>query len=92
MINKKNVIATCDEICEYIDKEVKPGDIIRLSLGRCYIPGKVITNNQGVLQINVNGDIIKGLSCIDVQDLKEFLVEVEHESGNEICIIEAKND
>lgn len=92
MVNKKNISATCDEICEYIDNEVQPGDTIRLSLGRCYIPGKVITNSQGVLQIEVDGDLIKGLSCIDVQELKEFLVELEHECENEICTIEAKND
>lgn len=92
MSKKKNISATCSEICEYIDKEVSPGDTIRLSLGRCYIPGKVITNNEGVLQIEVDSDMIKGLSCIDVRELKEFLVELEHECDDEICTIEAKND
>jgi len=92
MSEKKNISATCSEICEYIDKEVSPGDTVRLSLGRCYIPGKVITNNQGVLQIEVDSDMIKGLSCIDVNELKEFLVELEHECENGICIIEAQND
>jgi hypothetical protein len=92
MNQKKNISATCSEICEYIDKEVSPGDTIRLSLGRCYIPGKVITNNKGVLQIDIDSESIKGLSCIDVNELKEFLVELEHECENGTCTIEAKND
>jgi hypothetical protein len=83
---------TCDEICQYIEEEVKPGDIVRLSLGRCYIPGEVITNNEGVLQINVDSESIKGLSCIDIEKLKEFIVEVEHECKDSICTIEAKNE
>ena len=89
---KKNISATCSEICEYINEEVSPGDTVRLSLGRCYIPGKVITNNNGVLQIEIDGEMIKGLSCIDVNELKEFLVELEHECSSGVCVIEAKND
>ena len=92
MIDKRNISATCSEICDYIDNEVHPGDIVRLSLGRCYIPGKVITNHHGILQIDVESESIKGLSCIDVKELKEFLVELEHECENGICTIEAKND
>lgn len=91
-MKEKKITATCNEICEYIDNEVSPGDTVRLSLGRCYIPGKVITNNQGVLQIEVDSEMIKGLSCIDVNELKEFLVELEHECESEICTLEAKND
>jgi len=93
MIKKKeNISATCTEICEYIEQEVVPGDTVRLSLGRCYIPGTVITNNQGVLQIELDSEMIKGLSCIDVNDLKDFLVELEHECADKICTIEARND
>ena len=92
MAEKKNMTATCSEICEYIDNEVLPGDTIGLSLGRCYVPGKVVTNNDGVLQIEVNSDLIKGLSCLDVKELKEHLVELEHECENGICVIEAKDD
>ena len=93
MKDEKNIRATCNEICEYIDKEVQPGDTVRLSLGRCYIPGKVITNQQGILKIGLNSDTIKGLSCIDIQDLKEYIVELEHECDNgKILIIEAENE
>ncbi|HIH70989.1 MAG TPA: DUF2097 family protein, partial [Methanothermobacter thermautotrophicus] len=52
-MKKENRIATCDELCRYIKEEVKPGDTVRLSLGRVYIPGKVVTNNSGVLQIKI---------------------------------------
>jgi len=83
---------TCDEICEYLEKEVKPGDIIRLSLGRCYIPGIVITNNEGVIQLDVQGDIIKGPTCIDVVKSKDFIVEIEHECVDKKCTLEAKDD
>jgi len=92
MVKKENICATCTEICEYIDEKVLPGDTIRLSLGRCYIPGKVVTNSNGMLQIEVDGDLIKGLSQIDVQELKEYLVELEHECESGICTIEAKDD
>lgn len=91
-MKKESKCCTCEEICEYIENEVKPGDIVRLSLGRCYIPGEVITNNEGVIQINVDSDSIKGLSCIDVKKLKENIVELEHECKDGICTIEAKDD
>jgi len=91
MSEKKNITATCSEICEYVDKEVTPGDTIRLSLGRCYIPGKVVTNNKGILQIEIDSDMIKGLSCIDIQELKEYLVELEHECESGTCVIEARD-
>lgn len=90
-MKKESKVCTCDEICEYIENEVKPGDIVRLSLGRCYIPGKVVTNNEGVIQINVDSESIKGLSCIDIEKLKDFLVEVEHECKEGICTLEAKD-
>lgn len=90
-MKEEKKVCTCDEICEYIENEIKPGDIIRLSLGRCYIPGEVVTNNEGVIQINVNSETIKGLSCIDVEKLKDFLVEVEHECKDGVCTLEAKD-
>jgi hypothetical protein len=91
-LKKENLCATCDEICDYIEKEVKAGDTVRLSLGRCYIPGKVVTNNKGVIQIKIDSEMIKGLTTIDVGKMKEFLVEVEHESEDGICTIEAKDE
>jgi len=36
--------------------------------------------------------MIKGLSCIDVEKLKDFIVEVEHECKDCCCVIEAKDD
>jgi len=94
MILKKteNVCASCDEICQYINKEVKSGDTVRLSIGRVYIPGKVITNNNGVIKIELDGEMIKGLTTIDVEKLKEHLIEVEHECETGICILEATDD
>jgi len=43
-ILKKDICLTCNEICDYIKKEVKLGDAVKLSLGICYILGKVVTN------------------------------------------------
>lgn len=91
MKEKKNVYATCDEICEYIENEVKPGDTVRISLGRCYIPGKVVTNNEGVMQIEVDSEMIKGLTTIEVGKMRDFLVELEHECPDCICTMEAKD-
>ncbi|MDY9923717.1 DUF2097 domain-containing protein [Methanobacterium sp.] len=93
MKEAKQMCATCDEICHYIEEEVKPGDTVRLSLGRCYIPGKVVTNNEGVIQIEMESEMIKGLSTIDVAKMKDFLVELEHECPDGMCCtIEAKDD
>jgi hypothetical protein len=93
MKENKEICATCDEICHYIEEEVKPGDIVRLSLGRCYIPGKVVTNNEGIMQIEIESEMIKGLSTIDVGKMKDFLVELEHECPDGMCCtIEAKDD
>ena len=95
MINlkkKENVSATCDEICHYIKDEVKSGDTVRLSVGRVYIPGKVINNHEGVIQIKIDSEIIKGLTTIDVNKLKEDLIEVEHECEDSVCILEAKDE
>jgi hypothetical protein len=89
---EENVCVSCDEICEYVEKEVKPGDIIRLSLGRCYIPGRVITNNDGIIQLEVQGETIKGLTCIDLGKSKDFIIEVEHECDDKKCTLEAKDE
>ncbi|WP_242451135.1 DUF2097 domain-containing protein [Methanothermobacter sp. THM-2] len=91
-LKKENRIATCDELCRYIREEVKPGDTVRLSLGRVYIPGKVVTNNAGVIQIKIDSDLIKGLTTIDVEKLKEYLIELEHECEGGVCIIEAVDE
>lgn len=91
MMKKESRCCTCEEICQYIEEEIKPGDTVRLSLGRCYIPGEVVTNSEGVIQINVDSEMIKGLSCIDIEKLKDFLVEVEHECKDGICTLEAKD-
>lgn len=91
-MKKERKCCTCDEICDYIENKVKAGDTVRLSLGRCYIPGKVVTNNAGVLQIKVDSEMIKGQTCIDVGKMKDFLVELEHECADGICTIEAKDD
>ena len=92
MKKEENVCVSCDEICEYVEKEVKPGDIIRLSLGRCYIPGRVVTNNDGIIQLEVQGETIKGLTCIDLEKSKDFIIEVEHECEDKKCILEAKDE
>lgn len=89
---KENVCATCDEICSYIADEVKPGDSVKLSIGRCYIPGRVITNSEGILQIKVEGETITGLTCIDIEKMKEYLIEVEHECEGKKCVLEAKDE
>lgn len=88
----ENLCASCDEICQYINNEVKTGDTVRLSIGSVYIPGKVVTNNDGVIQIKIDSEMIKGLTTIDVEKLKEHLIEVEHECEDSICVLEAKDD
>jgi hypothetical protein len=90
--NEENVCVSCDEICEYVEKEVKPGDIVRLSLGRCYIPGRVITNSEGIIQLQVEGETIKGLTCIDLEKSKDYIIEIEHECGEKKRTLEAKNE
>lgn len=36
--------------------------------------------------------MIKGLTTIDVEKLKEHLIEVEHECEDGICVLEATDD
>ncbi len=91
-MKEENKCLSCDEICEYVEKEVKPGDRIGLSLGRVYIPGRVVTNSDGILQVEVEGDIIKGLTCVDLKKSKDFLIELEHECADKKCTLEAKDD
>jgi len=91
-LKEENICATCSEICKYIEDEVKPGDTVKLSLGRCYIPGKVITNNEGVIQIKIDSEMIKGLTSIDVGKLKDYIVELVHECDGNVCTLEAKDD
>lgn len=81
--------ATVDEIHKYILENVKSGDEVELSLGRCYIPGTIVTNNSGVLQIDVDGESVKGLSSVDINDLKNFLVEFKHKRDDGFFILEA---
>ncbi len=87
-----NATCSCDEICEYIENKVKPGDIVRLSLGMCYIPGEVVTNSGGVIQIRIDSETIKGLTSINIEKLKEFIIEIEHECEEGTCVLEAVDE
>ena len=90
-MKKENRCATCEELCRYIKEEVKPGDTVRLSLGRVYIPGKVVTNNSGVIQIKIDSDLIKVLQP-SMLKTKDYLIELEHECEGGVCIIEAVDE
>ena len=81
----------CDEALEYVKDNVKDYDYLELSYNRIFTPGEVINvdkdflNGKDVLNvmIQVDGDTVRNTVVVDLEEIKDDLIEVRHKPQNE---------
>lgn len=85
-MNVKELEMDCDEAISYIKKEVKVYDILELSYNRVFTPGEVLNidtsayNGKKGLKVvvHVSEETFTSTVEIDVEEIKEELIEVIH--------------
>jgi hypothetical protein len=87
----------CDEAIEYIKENVKTYDKIELSYNRIYTAGEVLnvdtSEYRGVcglkLIVHIEGDITTSSVEVDLEEVKDDLVEVVHipKDGNKATLL-----
>lgn len=81
----------CNEAVEYIKNNVEDYDYIELSYNRVFTPGEVISIDTDFLKgkdvcnimIQVTGDTVRNTIIVDLEEIKDDLIEVRHTPKNE---------
>lgn len=81
----------CDEALEYVKDNVKDYDYLELSYNRIFTPGEVINIDKDFLKgkdvlnvmIQVDGDTVRNTIVVDLEEVKDDLIEVRHRPKNE---------
>lgn len=76
----------CDEAIGYVKDNVKDYDYLELSYNRVFTPGEVISvdidNIKGKdvcnIMIQVKGDTIRNTIQVDLEEVKDDLIELRH--------------
>ena len=93
----KDLTMDCEELIEYVKKNVKPYDNVEMSYNRVFTPGEVINVETCVLKggkksctvlVHLDGDTIHNTVDIDLEEIKYDLIEVRHcpQEGEETLI------
>lgn len=93
----KELTMDCEELIEYVKKNVKAYDNVELSYNRVFTPGEVINVETCVLKggkksctvlVQLDGDTIHSTVDIDLEEIKYDLIEVKHipQDGDETLI------
>jgi hypothetical protein len=93
----KELTMDCEEVIEYVKKNVKAYDKVEMSYNRVFTPGEVINVETCVLKggkksctvlVQLDGDTIHSTVDIDLEEIKYDLIEVKHipQDGDETLI------
>jgi hypothetical protein len=83
---EKKMKMDCDEAIEYVKNNVKTYDNLELSYSRVYTPGEVINVHTECLKgkdtcsvmVQVKGDTLNSTVEVDLEEVKDDLIEVIH--------------
>ncbi len=83
---EKQLKMDCDEAIEYVKNNVKTYDNLELSYNRIFTPGEVINVDAKCLagrdvcnvMIQIDGDTINSTVEVDLEEVKDDLIEVKH--------------
>ena len=86
MMIEKELEMDCNLVLDYIKENVKVNDILELSYNRVFTPGEVLNvdtseyNGKSGLRvmIHVSGDISTSTVEVDLEEVKDELIEVIH--------------
>lgn len=93
----KELTMDCEEVIDYVKKNVEAYDKVEMSYNRVFTPGEVINVETCVLKggkksctvlVQLEGDTIHSTVDIDLEEIKYDLIEVKHipRDGDEILI------
>ncbi|MDR0900484.1 MAG: DUF2097 domain-containing protein [Methanobrevibacter sp.] len=90
-MNTKELKMDCDEAIEYIKNNVEEGDTLELSYNRVFTPGEVLNidtseydGEEGLkVLIHVSGDTLASTVEVDLEEVKDDLIEVIHVPKNQ---------
>jgi hypothetical protein len=83
---EKNLKMDCEEAIEYVKNNVKTYDNLELSYNKIYTPGEVINvvieclkgKETCSVMVQLAGDTINSTVEVDLEEVKDDLVEVKH--------------
>ena len=93
----KELTMDCEEVIDYVKKNVEAYDKVEMSYNRVFTPGEVINVETCVLKggkksctvlVQLEGDTIHSTVDIDLEEIKYDLIEVKHipQDGDETLI------
>jgi len=95
---EKEINIKADEALDYIKSNVKNYDVLELSYNRVFVPGEVLDISEGQkdgvdslkLLIKMNGETIKQTVEIDLEEIKDDIVEIRHivDEASTVLVIE----
>ena len=95
---EKELVMNPDEMVEYIRQNVQPTDILEISYNRIYAPGEVLTiteedeeTGEGLrIGLQLNGEILNQNIEVDLNEIKDEILELRHERDGNVVVIEAE--
>ena len=94
------ILLTADEAIDYIKNEVQINDTLELSYNRIFAPGEVLSiidadeeTGEGIrVNLQLNGEILNQSVEIDLNEIRDDLLEVRHNRDGELTVIEIDFD
>ncbi len=92
---EKEINVKADKALDYIKSNVKNYDVLELSYNRVFVPGEVLDISEGQkdgvdslkLLIKMNGETIKQTVEIDLEEIKDDIVEIRHIVDEESTVL-----
>jgi hypothetical protein len=94
---EKTLTMDCEDAIKYVEENVKVYDVLELSYHRIFTPGEVLNidtdDRKGKksfrVMIQVAGDLVSQSVEVDLEEVKDDLVEIKHipKNGEESTII-----
>lgn len=92
---KEEIILKPDKALEYVKLNVKKEDVLELSYNRVFAPGEVldvmVEENFGeeevIVSIHLNGDLVNDVVRVNLNDIKDDLLEIGHINDEKETII-----
>jgi hypothetical protein len=92
---EKEITLKADDALNYVKNNVQTYDVLELSYNRVFVPGEVLNVESGEkngedslkLTIQMNGETINQTVQLDLEEVKDDLVEIRHLQDDNTTVI-----
>ena len=92
---EKEIKLKSEEALDYIKKNVENYDVLEISYNRIFVPGEVLDievnhdedEKSMMLLLKLNGELLNSTVQIDLEEIKEDILEIRHITGKESTLI-----